>query len=177
MSRLTSFIALKCSNCGKKFKRIEWQHTQHIRRNLKKDYCSSKCKDSRCMEDHPRWSGGRHHYKAGYIMINLGNGKRMWEHRLVMEKKLGRKIKEGEAIHHINGIRSDNRIENLVLCKTHGEHTSKFHPQKKKTHCKRGHELTDGNIYWGGHRQRNCKKCNLLLQKKRRQIKAGLFNG
>ncbi len=131
MPRPTIYIKLKCKKCGKTFKRIKWQHAQHIKRKMKNSYCSNRCKNSRSMESHPNWKGGKHHYATGYIVINLGNGKRIFEHRLIMERKIGRKLKKGEVIHHINGNPSDNRIKNLILCKTHGCHTEKYHPQNR----------------------------------------------
>ena len=64
-------------------------------------------------------------------------------HRLIMEKHLGRELKREEEIHHLNGDRLDNRIENLVLCKNHEEHIRKYHP-----HCseERKRKISDSRI-------------------------------
>jgi HNH endonuclease len=70
---------------------------------------------------HPNWTGGKFHYK-GYILIYVGrdhpmankNG-RCYEHRLVVAEREGRMLERHEHIHHRNGIRDDNRSENLEL--------------------------------------------------------------
>ena len=67
------------------------------------------------------WKGGRWIRKDGYVAVTVYNHPHptsrncVLEHRLVMEKKLGRYLKPEEIVHHFNGIRDDNRPENLGL--------------------------------------------------------------
>ncbi len=73
--------------------------------------------------------------RSGYIYLkrrdhpNCGKQGYVAEHRIVMEEYLGRHLTKKEVVHHINDNREDNRIENLKLFESHGQHTKLAHPE------------------------------------------------
>ena len=72
-------------------------------------------------EKNANWKGGRFKRNDGYILIlnpeNPFCNKQGYilEHRLIMEKHIGRYLRKDEDIHHINHKKDDNRIENLMI--------------------------------------------------------------
>ena len=80
-----------------------------------------------CGNKNGQWKGGRRKDAKGYIkvcipynnpfvsMIKSGHDYCIAEHRLIMAKHLGRPLESWETVHHINNIRDDNRIANLIL--------------------------------------------------------------
>lgn len=74
-----------------------------------------KIGDSCRGEKNYNWHGGVK-MQNGYVMIKNADGGYTQEHRIVAEKALGRPLKGGEVVHHINGDKSDNRNCNLLIC-------------------------------------------------------------
>lgn len=87
-------------------------------------------------KDTTGWKGGIKR-ERGYVLIyspDHPNAVKRYvrEHRLVMEKKLGRYLKKNEIVHHMNHIKDDNRPKNLMLLDSKSKH-GKFHGVPKGT--------------------------------------------
>lgn len=100
-------------------------------------------------------------YKTTYT-----NGRKIDEHRLIMEQHIGRKLSRQEVVHHINGDKRDNRLENLQIM-TQDEH-NKLHKEylpKTKICIECGKEFTPPTK----HRGRNTicsKECHYKMKLK-----------
>lgn len=101
--RVAKKPSTKCEECGVLFRR--YGGTQAAR------FCSRECY---------RKSGSRTLDEKGYVRIYMPSettwqSGQIFEHRYVMQQALGRPLERHESVHHINGDRADNRLENLQL--------------------------------------------------------------
>lgn len=117
-------VVLVCENCKKEFS--VWPCQANGRK-----YCNPKCYD-RYGSKNPKWRGGRiivDEYVYIYIPShdNATDNGYVCEHRLVMENSLGRLLSKGEVVHHIDGNKQNNKIENLKLVESTGKHFIQYH--------------------------------------------------
>ena len=110
------------------------------RLKLSKDKEISRFIRSECElgEKNSSWKGGRKISPQGYVLIMKKGYESsdcmgyIFEHRYIAEQVMGRYLNKNEVVHHINGDKKDNKIENLKVM-TNGEHTILHHAGAKRS--------------------------------------------
>lgn len=118
---------------------IPWSKGKHIHLSPKTEFRKGLIPWNKGLpiDKQPNFKGGKRMSADGYILIRgfrhpyKNKGGYLMEQRLVAEKYLGRYLTHNEIIHHINGIKNDNRPENLYLFPSNKSHYY-FHHLKNK---------------------------------------------
>lgn len=116
--RSITYVSTRCLSCNIKHR---WETGMYAQR----DFSGEK---------NPNWKGGyQHNQGGGYVMVQdykhpmASPRGYLREHRKAMAAIVGRSLKHTEIVHHINGDRTDNRPENLMLFPSNAAHARHHH--------------------------------------------------
>lgn len=118
-----------CEFCGTEFETYRSHSSQPPR------FCSIQCIGyAQQRENNPAYNGGRYKCNGYYVVFSpdhpfASKKNLVLEHRLIMEKKIGRYLTEQEVVHHIDRDKTNNDPDNLMLFKNNSEHI-KFHSKE-----------------------------------------------
>lgn len=136
------YIWVACMDCGKE-RWIAWCRWKTKPESIRCRSCQCKraarLRDNPTGANSPHWKGGRSKSR-GYMRIKVPRGNFFYEmasrqgyvpeHRLVMAIQLGRCLLPWEVVHHKNGIKDDNRLENLQLTSDLGNRQMAYFEKK-----------------------------------------------
>jgi transposase-like protein len=117
---MAAIVTIACPCCGRKYERTKKQINVVVKRSGRWT-CKTCVLQARNKNNSRPIGAKRIHKQKGYVLEKTKTGWKQ-QHRLIIEEHIGREVKDDEAVHHINHIKTDNRLENLILMK-HGEHT------------------------------------------------------
>ena len=125
---MATVISVSCSLCGSVFSRTLKQVNQVVKRSG--TWACKPCANTAKNIARAKPVGSRRINNKGYVMVKTKRGYER-EHVLVAESKLGRGLLTGEAVHHINGVKTDNDPSNIAVM-SHGEHSALHNRQRSQ---------------------------------------------